>query len=435
MDAPRHWHMLGLLFRSLALAMATLIEDPQNRSPFWICVCSASEGEKPRRIWRTTKVRIKPLEGDKHPDGRRVTQRDLKERAGQVCRAIEDSIRLERQGAVTEANLRRILSATLERATGQPLAHPSVATWLEQWIETRAGAIGDRTRLKYVQVKNAFLRSLGRRRDAKLESIGLKDFLDFRNQLLAEGRSPQTADQLVRKVLALPFTLAVKLGLLSMNPLAGLPPLKSTRIEKGVFTGEEISKLIFAASTDWRGAILVGFFTGARLKDVCNLRWANVDLEKRLITFRAGKTGQLITVAIHIELEEHLLSLKSSDDIKAVLFPSLAKRSGGGKSGLSMAFKRIMEKAGVDAGVARVRSGVKGRSFSLRSFHSLRHSFTSALANAGVSQELRQKLTGHASAEMNSLYTHHELETIRQAVSAIPRLLGKSRRFSNELPD
>jgi integrase len=405
--------------------MATLIEDPQGRSPYWICVCSVAEGGKPKRVWRTTKIRVKPVEGDKHPDGKKVTQRDLKERAEHVCRGIEDAMRLERDGDVTEANLRRILSETLKRATGRTLEDPTVASWLEQWIETKAGAIGERTKLKYVQVKDAFLRSLGRRREAKLESIGLKDFLDFRNHLLAEGRSPQTADQLVRKVLASPFTLAVKLGMLSMNPLVGLPPLRSTRIEKGVFTGEEISKLIAAASLDWRGTILVGFFTGARLKDVCNLRWSNVDLEKRLITFRAGKTGQLITVAIHPELEEHLLGLKSSDDPKSFLFPSLAGKSGGGKSGLSMAFKRIMERAGVDAGVGRVRSGVKGRSFSLRSFHSLRHSFTSALAKAGVSQELRQKLTGHASAEMNSLYTHHEIETIRQAVSAIPRLPSK----------
>jgi hypothetical protein len=195
--------------------MPSLIEDPQGRSPYWICICSVSEGGKTKRIWKTTKVRIKPLEGDKHPDGTRVTQRDLKEKAEQVGQAIEDAIRLERQGEITEANLRRILSATLERVEGRRLAHPSVAAWLEQWIETRAGAISEGTRLKYVQVADAFLRSLGRRRDAKLESIGLKDFLDFRNHLLAEGRAPQTADQLVRKVLASPFTLAVKLGLLS----------------------------------------------------------------------------------------------------------------------------------------------------------------------------------------------------------------------------
>ena len=87
-----------------------------------------------------------------------------------------------------------------------------------------------------------------------------------------------------------------------------------------------------------------------------------------------------------------------------------------------MAFKRIMAKAGIDAGVIRERTGTAGRSVSALSFHSLRHSFNSALANAGVSQELRQKLTGHASADMNAIYTHHELETIRTAIKTLPRL-------------
>ena len=43
---------------------------------------------------------------------------------------------------------------------------------------------------------------------------------------------------------------------------------------------------------------------------------------------------------------------------------------------------------------------VKGKGahqFSRRTFHSLRHSFNSALANAGVSQKIRVKFTGHSS--------------------------------------
>jgi integrase len=336
--------------------MASLIQDPSGRSPYWICVCSTFKDGRPKRVWRTTKVRIKPLEAglkkaDLKPDGRPMTARDLRAKAQEVCRAIERDIRIEQQGEVTEHNLRRILSETLERVEGRPLAHPSVKEWLEQWIDTRKGAIAERTRLKYVQVKDDFLESLGRRAGAKLESIGLNDFTQFRDRLLEEGRSPQTVNHLVRKVLASPFGLAKKLGLIESNPVAHLPALKSTRIEKG-FTAEEISKLITVASPDWKGVILVGYFTGARLKDACNLRWGNVDLENKTITFRAGKTGQVITVTIHPELEEHLLSptRKISDDPNTFLFPSLAGKSGGGKSGLSMAFKRLMEKAGLRPG-------------------------------------------------------------------------------------
>ena len=56
------------------------------------------------------------------------------------------------------------------------------------------------------------------------------------------------------------------------------------------------------------------------------------------------------------------------------------------------------------------------------SFHALRHSFTSALANAGVAPELRMKLTGHKSESVHAGYTHHELETLRAAVGKLPAL-------------
>ena len=117
-----------------------------------------------------------------------------------------------------------------------------------------------------------------------------------------------------------------------------------------------------------------------------------------------------------------LLSRPSSDAPSAPVFPELHNKPGSGKSGLSMAFKRIMERAGIAAGVIRERRGIAGRSVSALSFHSLRHSFNSALANAGVPQELRMKLTGHSSTDMNTVYSHHEFERIRAAVRTIGRL-------------
>jgi integrase len=66
-----------------------------------------------------------------------------------------------------------------------------------------------------------------------------------------------------------------------------------------------------------------------------------------------------------------------------------------------------------------VRHTEKGRANTTKSFHSLRHSFNSALANAGVARELRQVQTGHASERMNEIYTHRELEPMREAIEAI----------------
>jgi integrase len=112
--------------------------------------------------------------------------------------------------------------------------------------------------------------------------------------------------------------------------------------------------------------------------------------------------------------------LKNPGIGKAFIFPSLAGKGTGGKHGLSGRFAAIMEKAGIEGKIIRHAKG--GRATSNLSFHSLRHSFNSAMANAGIAQEIRQKLTGHMSAEMNKVYTHHQLEPPRAAIAAIPSI-------------
>jgi integrase len=62
------------------------------------------------------------------------------------------------------------------------------------------------------------------------------------------------------------------------------------------------------------------------------------------------------------------------------------------------------------------------RKISKRTFHALRHSFTSGLANGGVSEELRMKVTGHTTKAVHRGHTHHELETLRAAVAKLPGL-------------
>ena len=141
---------------------------------------------------------------------------------------------------------------------------------------------------------------------------------------------------------------------------------------------------------------------------------------RRAAKRRTGKS----CLPIHPELAAWLK--KQTRGIgKAPVFPTLAGKSGGGKSGLSSMFRRIMERAGVEGRILRERNG-EGRSQSSLSFHSLRHSFNSALANAGVAQEIRQKLTGHASASMNEIYTHRDLDPLRKAVALIPSLSNRS---------
>lgn len=129
---------------------------------------------------------------------------------------------------------------------------------------------------------------------------------------------------------------------------------------------------------------------------------------------------------IQEDLASFITGLPATDDPEAFIFPSLAGKAAAGKSGLSMAFKAIMTKAGIK-GHTEAATGKAGRTRNALSFHCLRHSFNSALANAGVSVEIRQALAGHASAEMNMQYTHRELAPLREAMKKLPRLNGKNK--------
>ena len=174
-----------------------------------------------------------------------------------------------------------------------------------------------------------------------------------------------------------------------------------------------------APSTDWKTLILIGYFTGARLRDCAEMIWDNVNLASDVIAYTQQKTNKRVVVPLHPDLEAHLSALASTDSPEAHLCPTLANKDSGGDTGLSVTFKSIMRNAGIDT---QTVPGMGLRPFSKLSFHSLRHSFNSALANAGVTQELRMKLTGHTTVGVNTKYTHHELAPLRAAVSKLPSL-------------
>ena len=146
------------------------------------------------------------------------------------------------------------------------------------------------------------------------------------------------------------------------------------------------------------------------------MKWANVQPDRGMIEYEQRKTGKTVSVPMHYNLIEHLTHLMKFGT-EGFLCPTLAAKGPGGRHGLSEGFKRIGKRAGLDLGVIE---GKRTRMFARRTFHSLRHSFTSALANAGVSEELRMKLTGHSTRGSHSGYTHLEIAALKNAVTSLP---------------
>jgi len=381
--------------------MASIFKKP--RSPFWFAAYRDAHGQRRQKTTKTTK----------------------RGKATDFARALERVAESGRNRTLTESAARSAVSLLVEQSTGEPLHYHTAGAWLDEWLEGKKGVTTERTFLKYTQYIGEFRESLGDSAGRPLASLSPRHVRTFRDSLARAGHSPVTVNGAL-KILSAPFNAALRLGYIPVNPCAGVEPLRDDAdAEKDVFTSEQVGALIGAAEGDWKGVILAGYFTGLRLRDVTELRWDAVDFKTGLLRVKTRKTGAVVVLPVHPDFSAWLAE-QTRGIGKAPIFPSLAGKTGGGKSGLSMKFRGIMGRAGIVGRVLRQRAeNSAGRTQSSLSFHSLRHSFNSALANAGVAQELRQKLTGHASAAMNAKYTHHELDSLRAAVAKVQGL-GKA---------
>jgi len=390
--------------------MASITRDAHQppKSPFWIaCFNGVGSDGRVRRLKRSTKT----------------TDRKLAQRLADEWEQLE---KLAGKGRLTESHCRKVIAQMYERTVGEPLHFRTTREHLSEWVESKKNETELRTYWKYRQTIDEFLAHAGVKADRLLREITPTDIRSWRDALKRKGLAAPTVNDAI-KTLRMPFKAAHDAGYIEINPCTknSVRPVRddARNVEKDVFTPEQIAALIEATpNEDWKGAILCGYYTGMRLRDVADLQWNAINSEEQKIIVTTRKTRKDVTVPIHPQFASWLQE-QTRGIAKAPVFPRLAGKSGAGKSGLSMQFKRIMERAKIKGRLLREANGA-GRSQSSLSFHSLRHSFNSAMANAGVSSEVRQKLTGHSSAKMNAQYTHHELEELRDAVSVIPSIGG-----------
>jgi integrase len=367
------------------------------KSPFWYVAYTKADG---RRAFRST------------------GQQD-KRKAWDVARTLEKTSRKARAGELSRSTARKLFDDLLDDIGENPLSKETVRSFFTAWLSGKEISVKPGVYKLYQKTVSKFLTHLGDKTLKSLSDITPGDIAAFRNfRLKAQGVSTGTFI-LDLKALRCAFNLARNQGLILHSPAdaVDLPPVR--RIERDIFNLEEIRALLDAApNREWRTAILLGFFAGARLSDAVSIRWDCVALDKGQICYTQNKTGARVVVPIHADLEAQLLEVASHDNARGHLCPTLAKTPVEGRSGLSSQFIRIMEAAMVDAGQVQATK----RRFRRKTFHSLRHSFASHLANVGISSDIRMKLTGHKSIDVHRSYTHIELAPLRAAISALPSL-------------
>src|ERR1700720_525139 len=133
--------------------MASLHKDPRNKSPYWYCAYTLSDG---RRKFRSTK------------------QRDRK-KAADVCRAWEKAVESSRRGDFTGVQATKVLNEILESVGEEPIHTESVRSFLTNWLSGKQQAVTKATHTHYKKVLDRFLEGLGERADKSLANVRPRD--------------------------------------------------------------------------------------------------------------------------------------------------------------------------------------------------------------------------------------------------------------------
>lgn len=353
------------------------------------------------------------------------------EQSAAILAKISEAGELAMKGRLNPSKARTILAEIVRAGGGGDFLDYTVRQWTELWLKGKTGTTKPATLAFYTTGTKSFIAFLGERADAALDAITSREVTAFRDSLTDHGRTAKTANHYLKCLRSL-FGDAVKEAALLHSPAAPVKTLHETdSTPRQPFTTEEVARLVASApSSDWKGVILVGAFTGLRLVDAATLKAGNFDLDRGALKLTPRKTsrkGTTVEIPLHAELVAYLASNPPPPFPAAPLFTSLAKTTAGGRKGLSAQFRAIMKIAKISRNVTRKTEDGAARETASRSFHSLRHTFTSWLASESVPEELRRKMTGHTDSATHQKYTHHELSTLKGAVDKLPGLDGKKK--------
>ena len=184
-------------------------------------------------------------------------------------------------------------------------------------------------------------------------------------------------------------------------------------------TKTEVNLLMTAAEKDVHPDIVeilnLLLLTGARVGEVLNAKWQDIDLERGVLKIDRSKSGR----SREVVLNETAQSIFQKHKVKAQrsyvsILPYqpvfINKRTGLAYQSVTAAWFRVRKAAGIDH--CRL--------------HDLRHTFASISVNQGVALYEVQLLLGHSTPIMTQRYAHLQNSTLKKAAQEAQLYIEKS---------
>lgn len=382
----------------------------------WIAQWYRADGNRVKRS--TGEAKRKPAE-------QRAAEFEVHDRAEQaktagaplgIRKIIDEAAAAAAKGKLTTARAEDLITE-LRQLSDPAFKRVSLADHLIAWSGAQAGRVAKSTAAGFEDMRRHFMAAfpdrvakapVGELTPSQVETALAKIVtLKVRGSDRTIRAATANLDlRALRRALA----AAVRDKLAVSNAAAEVRPLPETdSVERAPFTAAEVRALLDHKETpeEWRGVILLAAHSGLRLGDVVALGRQHVDGTRLVV--RPRKTKRTTGKTVSVPLTPPCLAWIGEKP--GHFFPKL-RAAGAGT--LSTIFRRIMKRAGVAATVE-----LPGGITASRSFHSLRHSFASWLAEGDIHSDVRQKLTGHSSAGMHAKYTHHDA-ALDRAITVLP---------------
>ncbi len=401
----------------------------RRRSKFWQASYTDTEGT---RRYRSTGAESKAeaeeiLAGWKKEVARQRRQGSPPEQR-EALELIQRANRDGAKGRLTHDAARAYLIDLQRVYDPIGMALHTVRSWTEAWLEDRQHHVKDSSLRRFSLSIRHILKCLGDVADKPLELLTSDHVRRAQSALRAmknRGTSLPKTSTINQKMDDFRTCLnsAMRDGLLLRNVASSVERLPEEDSEtRAPFSPAEVQLLVNQAETiEWKGVVLLSFFTGLRLGDVTRLSWEQVDLDKKQFVLATtkqrrakGRRRKVTAIPMRAEVFAFFDHLDARGNGKGDVFPSLSVLS---TSTHSLRFRKLMESAGVEREVL-----LPGGELGVRTFHSLRHGFVTGLANRGVAAEIRQELAAHTDAASHAIYTHLNREQLQAAIDKLPSI-------------
>jgi len=284
-----------------------------------------------------------------------------------------------------------------------------------------------------LRIKNCVLSDM---KLTEIKSIHLQSYYNS----IVEKYSANTAHN-TNKLIKNFFKYCVKDNMIIKNPLDAvtLPKTESKTGDNKVLSQQDIDTLIQASSADGDLFIFVfALFTGLRLGEILALTHNDIDFENNIIKVSKSVTyltidGEYKPVVSTPKTNSSIRDVPILEQLKAPLLRHISnEKEKHFKLGVLFKNKNMLfssevctykDRQNVRKSLARTQ---KRLGMQVTTFHALRHSFCTLLAQKGVPLKTASVLMGHSNISVTAqIYTHVDNQELKKGIDKLSSLFDE----------